>query len=172
MLTVSTWFLVWKLLQSSRSEYIQSTLISACNELCRYASQIWDTGAEGRYCIPNGLSAAAVWLTAIARNLKVTVSCLSDSGYPMGFWLLRKTGLPIALLLFRSTTFIAQFKRTLYSWGCCGRGIVCMHVSKADVNPRRFSESFIAPDWCIRLDWLRIFRFAVKRSRNNEWIMK
>lgn len=67
-------------------EYMQSTLISTCNELCRYTLHLryGILGQKGDAVFP-GLSAAAVWLTAIARNLKVTVSCLSDSAYPTGF---------------------------------------------------------------------------------------
>lgn len=168
MLTVTTQPLVWKPL-----EYMQSTLISTCNELCRYTLHLryGILGQKGDAVFP-GLSAAAVWLTAIARNLKVTVSCLSDSAYPTGFWLLRKTGLPLALLLFGSTTVKAQIERTFYSWGCCGHGIAFIHVSNTDVNPWSLLASVIAPAWCIRLDWARVFQFTVKRSGKNEWIMK
>lgn len=60
--------------------YIQSILISTCNELCRYTIHLrYGILGQNRDTVFPGLSAAAVWLTAIARNLKVTVSCLSDS---------------------------------------------------------------------------------------------
>jgi len=87
---------------------MQSTDFSTCNELCRYTSHLryGILGQKGDTVFP-GLSAAAVWLTAVARNLKVIVSFLSDSVNPMGI------GLPLDLLLFGSTTIIAQFEKSL-----------------------------------------------------------
>ena len=108
MRTVSTQLLVWKWPQPSSLEYMQSTDFSTCNELCRYTSHLryGILGQKGDTVFP-GLSAAAVWLTAVARNLKVIVSFLSDSVNPMGI------GLPLDLLLFGSTTIIAQFEKSL-----------------------------------------------------------
>lgn len=83
---LATCLLVWKLSHPSSLEYNQNPLISTWKYLCSCTLQLryGILGQKGDTAFP-GLSAAAVWLTAVARNLKVTVSFLSDSLYPVGF---------------------------------------------------------------------------------------
>lgn len=108
---LATCLLVWKLCHPSGLEYIQGTLISTWKYVCSCTLQLryGILGQKGDTAF-SGLSAAAVLLTAVARNLKVTVSFLSDSVYPVGFWLLRKVRFPSALLFFGFTTFIDPLK--------------------------------------------------------------